>query len=102
MSNPQDFAHPDFDALANETAAVGAASDSAPSGAGAALAAHHDRLLAMTGVVMVGEGADEIGGPAIVVGVLRPDQLASLPESLDGVPVRGSVIGPVDALIQPS
>jgi hypothetical protein len=38
--------------------------------------------MAIEGVVMVGEGQDEIGGPAIIVGVKRSDHLRRVPRSV--------------------
>lgn len=103
---PQEFAIPDIGALEAEAAprpAAPAAAPAAPPGTGAGpVAAVLERqraaLMALDGVVMVGEGQDEVGREAIVVGVKRHDQLAGLPRSLDGVRVMGLVIGEVDAL----
>jgi hypothetical protein len=57
-----------------------------------------DRLMRLEGVVMVGEGQDQLGQPAIVVGVKEPHQLKGLPKSVEGVAIVGWVIGEVDAL----
>jgi hypothetical protein len=62
------------------------------------LARNHDRLMQSDGVVMVGEGEDEIGRPAIVVGVKSRHHLSALPKEIDGVRVVGWVVGEVDAL----
>jgi hypothetical protein len=98
-----DFALPDPDALREEQAGQGAAES--PSGAGSGVESvldrHRDRLMALDGVVMVGEGQDEVGRDAIVVGVKQHHQLKTLPPSLDGVRVVGMVIGEVDALAAP-
>ena len=52
-------------------------------------------------VLMVGEGEDEIGRPAIVVGVKSRQQLAGVPRQVEGVRVMGWVVGEVDALGNP-
>jgi len=54
--------------------------------------------MGIEGVVMVGEGADELGRPAIVVGVKERHQLKAVPRVLEGMPVVVWVIGEVDAL----
>jgi hypothetical protein len=95
-----DFAIPDVDALHAETAMPSApAEPSGPTGkVGAMLERHRDALMAIEGVVMVGEGQDEVGHDAIVVGVKQHHQLATLPKSIEGVRIVGMVIGEVDAL----
>jgi hypothetical protein len=101
MSEPPqpDFAIPDPEALQGEAGAPGApAGPEAPSAFGAVLERQRVALMATEGVVMVGEGQDAIGGPAILVGVKEHHQLATLPKAVDGVPVVGIVIGEVDAL----
>lgn len=62
------------------------------------LARHHDELMSLQGVVMVGEGQDQIGQPSIVVGVKERHQLKNVPNSVEGVSVVGWVVGEVDAL----
>jgi hypothetical protein len=94
---PDRFQVPDLSILQNEPAAPEV--ETGPiSGLGELLDREHDRLMAIEGVVMVGEGQDEIGGPAIIVGVKRSDHLRRVPRSVGGVPVVGTVIGEVDAL----
>ena len=98
-----EFAIPDPDALREERAGPGAADVSSGAGSGVqgVLDRHRDTLMALDGVVMVGEGQDEVGRDAIVVGVKQHHQLKSLPPALDGVKVVGMVIGEVDALAAP-
>jgi len=62
-------------------------------------ARHESRLMAQPGVVAVGVGRDSQGADTIVVSLdrERPEVRASLPETLDGYPVRVQVIGPVRA-----
>jgi hypothetical protein len=67
-------------------------------GAGRLPASAHDALMAIPGVVMVGEGQDEIGNPALIVGVKTAGDLKNVPASHGGLPVRAEVIGEVDAL----
>jgi hypothetical protein len=95
-----DFAIPDVDELKDATARP--AAPEAPSGpvsqVGAVLERQRDVLMAIEGVVMVGQGQDEVGRDAIVVGVKQHHQLRVLPPSVEGVRVVGIVIGEVDAL----
>jgi hypothetical protein len=113
-ANDEQFVAPDAAALANEAAALdpayspaqGAVAAEQPPGGAAGgawevLARRREELMGMEGVVMVGIGSNEIGDPAIVVGVKRPDQLRKLPSSLDGLPVRPQLIGEVDAYASP-
>ena len=106
----EQFVAPDPAALANEAAALdpayspaqGTVAAEQPPGGDAAgawevLARRREELMGIEGVVMVGLGSNEIGSPAIVLGVKRPDQLRTLPSSVDGLPVRPQVIGDVDA-----
>lgn len=96
----EEFAIPDPAALLGEAAAgeeSAAAGTDAAAPAMAVLSRHHDSLMALEGVVMVGVGQNEIGDPAIVVGVKRADQLKSIPATLEGVAVRPQVVGEVDA-----
>ncbi len=62
-------------------------------------AKHASQLLEQPGVVSVGLGRDELGNPAIIVGLEapRPETEALLPHSLEGYPVITRVIGPVKA-----
>ena len=109
-AHEEQFVAPDAAALANEAATLDGASSPAQDavaaeqspggavgGAWAVLGRRRDELMGLEGVVMVGIGTNEIGDPAIVVGVKRPDQLRKLPSSVDGVPVRPQLIGEVDA-----
>ncbi len=94
-----EFEPPDLAAL---TGGAPAAGNEAAAGGDAevsrVLGQQTDALMKREGVVMVGEGQDEVGRPAIVIGVKQRHQLASLPRSIDGVPVTGWVVGEVDAL----
>ena len=72
------------------------------SGVDAVLERQRDALMAIEGVVMVGEGQDEIGRDAIVVGVKQHHQLKALPRAVEDVRVVGMVIGEVDALGAPA
>ncbi|MBA4325553.1 MAG: hypothetical protein C0426_11105 [Rhodobacter sp.] len=65
--------------------------------AAAALARHHDALMARIGVVMVGETLDATGASAVLIGVRTARDMGRLPTSVDGVPVVVQVIGDVDA-----
>lgn len=97
---PDHFADPDPAALAAEAGVTDPGPAVEEGGTGRAwsvLSGRHDELMRTEGVVMVGIGAGAVGEEAIVVGVKRPDQLAAMPTSLDGVPVRTEVIGEVDA-----
>ena len=62
-------------------------------------ARHESRLMAQPGVVAVGVGRDPDGSEAIVVSLdrERPEVRASVPQALEGYPVRVQVIGPVRA-----
>jgi hypothetical protein len=98
-----DFAIPDVDALESDTLAPNA--PEAPSGAvsqvSAVLERQRDALMAIEGVVMVGQGQDEVGRDAIVIGVKQHHHLRTLPQSVEGVRAVGVVIGEVDALGSP-
>jgi hypothetical protein len=61
---------------------------------------HRQALMTADEVVMVGEGQDELGQPAIVVGLKRRPATA-LPASIEGVRIITIVIGEVDALGAP-
>ena len=100
---PPDFAIPDVDELQKDTAHPGSPVEpGAPaSQVAAVLERQRDALMAIEGVVMVGEGQDEVGRDAIVVGVKQHHQLRALPPSVEGVRVVGIVIGEVDALGAP-
>ncbi len=62
-------------------------------------ARHETRLMAQPGVVAVGIGRDPDGNEAIVVSLDRdrPEVRQSVPQALEGYPVRVQVIGPVRA-----
>jgi hypothetical protein len=62
-------------------------------------ARHEARLMAQPGVVAVGIGRDSDGKEAIVVSLDsdRPEARQSVPQALEGYPVRIQVIGPVRA-----
>lgn len=99
MSEPNKFSEPDLSQLAGDPAPVSpddAGPDMAEGSAGFRRA--HDKLVGLPGVVMVGEGRDEIGNTAIHVGVRTAGDLANIPKVLDGLPVVAQVIGEVDAL----
>ena len=60
---------------------------------------YETQLLQMPGVVSVGIGRDEIGQPAIVVGLDGPNPAteARLPAQLEGYPVRVQMVGKIKA-----
>lgn len=89
------FLPPSAEVLAAEPNSC--ASSEAITKAGRVLSLHHDNLMALPGVVMVGESLNAIGQPAILVGVKTRGDLAGLPKAIDGVPVMAEVIGEVDA-----
>jgi hypothetical protein len=97
MTQPinDEFQPPDPALLAEESAAYEPAEPL--SRAAEVLERHHDRLMALPGVVMVGESLDPVGRPAILIGVKAAGDLAVLPQAVDGVPVIKEVIGEVDA-----
>ena len=97
MAEPPRFSEPDLSQLGIDPVPLPAGGD-AQGGTGALTADAHDRLMALPGVVMVGEGQDETGGQAIIVGVKRSDQLRHVPTAIGGVKVVAQVIGEVDAL----
>lgn len=98
MSPKSEFEPPDIAALGGDPAvAVGGPVESDPAVA-AALAAETDALMQLEGVTMVGEGLDNSGQPAIVIGVAQRSQLSALPKTVRGVRVVGWVVGEVDAL----
>ena len=99
MADPGDidFVPPDPSALQMES---GVSQTPMPNNtpAGRVLQAHHDALMKLPGVVMIAEGQDVIGNPAIIIGVKAANHLRGLPASIDGVPVVAQVIGEIDAL----
>jgi len=62
------------------------------------LARHTDRLIALPGVVGIGEG-EQAGTPAVIVMVskLTPELKAALPAELEGHPVIVDVTGEITA-----
>ncbi len=62
-------------------------------------AKHEAQLLDVPGVVSVGIGKGETGEPVIVIGVERDDHelLSTLPEVLEGYPVKKQVVGTIRA-----
>lgn len=60
---------------------------------------HIEELMAMEGVVMVGQGKDKIGRDCIIVGVKAAQYLDKIPKMIEGVPVHATVIGDVEPLI---
>jgi hypothetical protein len=60
---------------------------------------HESRLMSTPGVVSVGIGQDSRGQSAIIIGVENQDKLntITLPEELDGYPVKVQVIGTIRA-----
>jgi hypothetical protein len=60
---------------------------------------HEPRLMATPGVVSVGIGLDHEGQSAIIIGVESQEKLntVTLPEKLDGYPVKVQVIGTIRA-----
>lgn len=93
-----EFEPPDLAALTGETLPASHEAAGGDSQVSRVLGEQTDALMQREGVVMVGEGQDDVGRPAIVIGVKQRHQLASLPRSIDGVPVTGWVVGEVDAL----
>ena len=59
---------------------------------------HQDRLMAIPGVVGIGEGESE-GRPVILIMVreLSPDLRRQLPQQIDGFEVKVDVVGEVTA-----
>ncbi len=66
----------------------------------ATLTKHAGRLMRMKGVLSVGIGRTDDGRPAILLGLDNesPEVLASLPKTLDGVPVVHNTTGRINAL----
>jgi hypothetical protein len=62
-------------------------------------AQHESRLMEMPGVVSVGVGQDEEGNQVIVIGIESEAHLdeLTLPEELEGFPVKYQVIGTIRA-----
>jgi hypothetical protein len=60
---------------------------------------HEHRLMSTPGVVSVGIGLDNKEQPAIIIGVESQDKLnkITLPEELDGYPVKVQIIGTIRA-----
>lgn len=59
---------------------------------------HEASLLAIPGVKLVSRQMVEPGRETIIIGVIDSGVLAHLPSELEGVPVRGEVTGPIEAL----
>ncbi len=62
-------------------------------------ARYETQLLQMPGVVSVGIGRDESGGPAIIIGLEgpNPETESKLPKTLEGYPVRARNVGKIVA-----
>jgi hypothetical protein len=58
---------------------------------------HEANLLAIPGVTMISHRMVEPGRETIMIGVIDAGVLVRLPSELEGVPVRGEVIGPIEA-----
>lgn len=60
---------------------------------------HESRLMSTPGVVSVGIGQDSKGQSAIIIGVESQDKLnkITLPEELDGYPVKVQIMGTIRA-----
>lgn len=60
---------------------------------------HELRLMSTPGVVSVGIGQDNKGQSAIIIGVENQDKLdkMTLPEELDGYPVKVQIVGTIRA-----
>jgi len=58
---------------------------------------HEAELLALPGVVSVGIGRNEVGTPAIIIGLdrSRPGTEARIPKTLVDHPVIVQIIGPI-------
>jgi hypothetical protein len=89
------FSVPDPEALQSEAAAQSAKAEDRIN---VVLESSRDALMQIRGVVMVGEGQDEVGQPAIVVGVKDQHSMQSIPKTVDGIRIVTTVIGEVDAL----
>jgi hypothetical protein len=100
MGDSNEFSIPDLSQLGIDPAPLSSAEAGAGTGgkAGSVLQVHHNRLMRLPGVVMVGEGQDEIGDPAILVGVKTSADLSRIPPTIEGMRVVAEVIGEVDAL----
>lgn len=59
---------------------------------------HEANLLAIPGVTMISHQMVEPGKETIIIGVIDAGVLVRLPSELEGVPVRGEVTGPIEAL----
>lgn len=59
---------------------------------------HTDNLMRKSGVVGVATGESELGQAAIIVMVENKAALKGLPETLEGVPVRGLITGKITAI----
>jgi len=90
-----DFLPPDPAALGATTSDGG--NEPARGSASATVTAHTERLMALPGVVVVGETRDATGQPAVLVGVKTSRALAKVPTQIDGVPVVTQVVGEIDA-----
>lgn len=96
MTEPRRFSIPDISQLDAGADATNPSNPAYPPER--ALSGVHDMLMGLPGVVMVGQGMDEIGNPALIVGVKSRADLARIPSEAAGLPIVAQVIGEVDAL----
>lgn len=90
MTGPEKYDIPDVTQLGGNP--------SGPASGGATDAGQaHDRLMAIPGVVMVGEGLDDSGNPVLIVGVKGEEDLQRVPASIGDIAVKAQVIGEVFA-----
>lgn len=92
MPDPTELSDPEGEATP-DAGDVGAAAE--------ILKDKRDELMQRPGVTMVGETIDAAGRSAIMIGVRTASDLHTLPKSVGGVPVVGTVTGDVDALHRP-
>jgi len=61
------------------------------------IARHHDALMALKGVNMLGEGLDAQGQPAIIIGVEADSDSSGIPSQVESVPIIVQVTGKIIA-----
>lgn len=96
--NKPEFEQPKGGQLAREEAAMPYPREQGLPAPYAVKQKHEEKLMAIEGVTGVGVGQDAIGNETIVVYVTHKAVAEKLPKEIEGLNVRVTVTGPIEAL----